>query len=102
MTHRELLWKRALNGDRDAVDELVQFAADQNDLGELRRLADYGSIDAIDVLVELAGEREDVDELRRLASLGNGDALDMLLELGADLDDAGSDAVPRALRPPTD
>jgi hypothetical protein len=47
MTDHELsdLRTRAANGDRDAVDELVQLAGDRGDMDELRRLADGGSSD---------------------------------------------------------
>ena len=50
------LRRRADNGDRDAVDELVQLAGELGDLDELRRLADNGSRDAADQLLELTGE----------------------------------------------
>jgi hypothetical protein len=75
------LQARATNGDRDAIDQLVELAGERGDLGELRRLADAGSRDAVDQLVELAGERGDLDELRRLADAGSRDAADVLLEL---------------------
>ena len=47
---------RADNGDRDAVDELVQLAGEHGDLAELRRLADSGNRDAVDELIQLAGD----------------------------------------------
>lgn len=78
------LWERAASGDSDAVDELVEQAADQQDLPVLRRLAAIGSSDAVDVLVELAGERGDVVELRRLAELGSSDAADVLAGIAVD------------------
>jgi hypothetical protein len=75
------LRERAAQGDRDAVDELVELAGERGDLEELRRLADAGSSDATDELVQLAGEREDLEELRRLAEAGSSDAADILEEL---------------------
>ena len=45
---------RAATGDHDAVDELVELAAERGDLEELRRLAAGGSTDAADVLTELS------------------------------------------------
>jgi hypothetical protein len=69
------------NGDRDAVDQLVELAGERGDMDELRRLDANGSTDAVDQLVELAGERGDMDELRRLANGGNRDAADVLTEL---------------------
>jgi hypothetical protein len=72
---------RAADGDRDAVDQLVELAGERGDMGELRRLADAGSTDAVDELVQLAGEREDTDELRRLAAAGSRDAADVLAEI---------------------
>ncbi len=76
----------AAAGDRDALDQLVELAADRADMAELRRLADAGSRDAVDELVQLAGERGDVEELRRLASMGFTDAADVLAELDEDVD----------------
>jgi hypothetical protein len=79
---------RAAEGDRDAVDQLVELAGERGDMEELRRLADDGSTDAADELVQLAGERGDMEELRRLANAGNRDAADMLAELAEEHDDA--------------
>ncbi|KAB1948778.1 hypothetical protein F8271_02085 [Micromonospora sp. ALFpr18c] len=45
--------ERAANGDRDAVDQLVELAAERADVGELRRLADSGNRDAADMLADL-------------------------------------------------
>src|SRR5262245_26837162 len=75
------LQARAAAGDRDAVDQLVELAAERGDMDELRRLAGLGVGDAADLLVELAAEREDLAELRRLADAGNRDAADVLAEL---------------------
>jgi hypothetical protein len=75
------LRQRAARGESDAVDELIERAAERGDLDELRRLADSGSRDAADQLVETAGETGDLDELRRLAARGNRDAADVLEEL---------------------
>ncbi|MET8121952.1 hypothetical protein [Micromonospora sp. NPDC005189] len=55
------LRERAANGDRDAIDQLVELAAERADVGELRRLADGGNRDAADVLAELT-EQEDEAE----------------------------------------
>ncbi|GIG55992.1 hypothetical protein Lfu02_03640 [Longispora fulva] len=76
-----LTWHRAATGDGDAIDLLVERAAEHGDAAELRRLAGAGSGDAAAQLVELAWERDDVTELRRLAATGNGDAADILTEL---------------------
>jgi hypothetical protein len=91
MTDHELLdlRTRAANGDRDAVDELVQLAGERGDMDELRRLADGGSYDAVDELVQLAGERGEMDELRRLADTGSRDAAAVLAELTGESDDDG-------------
>ena len=64
MTDHELLdlRARAANGDRDAVDQLVELAGERGDTDELRRLAEGGSRDAADVLTELADERDDDGE----------------------------------------
>jgi hypothetical protein len=51
------LRKRTANGDKDAVDQLVELAGERGDFDELRRLADGGSTDAADVLAELTEER---------------------------------------------
>jgi uncharacterized protein YndB with AHSA1/START domain len=80
---------RAADGDRDAVDQLVELAGERGDMDELRRLADAGSRDAADQLVELAAERLDINELRRLADRGNSDAADVLAELADEQDDTG-------------
>ncbi len=55
MTDSELqdLRRRAGSGDRDAVDELVELAAERGDLDELRRLADGGNATAAEQLAEL-------------------------------------------------
>jgi hypothetical protein len=58
------LREAAADGDRDAADQLVEFAEERRDLDELRRLADSGNDDAVGILVELAGDREDFEELR--------------------------------------
>ena len=50
---------RAANGDKDAVDQLVELAGERGDLDELRRLAGNGSRDAADVLAELAEDQDD-------------------------------------------
>jgi hypothetical protein len=88
------LREAAAEGDRDAVDQLVELAGERGDVEELRRLADSGHDDAVAVLVELAGEREDVPELRRLAAAGSSDARDVLVELLGD--DGGGRVVERA------
>ncbi len=64
MTDHELLdlRARAANGDRDAVDQLVELAGERGDIAELRRLADSGNRDAADVLTELAEEQDDDGE----------------------------------------
>ena len=54
----------------------------ETDLSELRARAANGDRDAVDELIELAGERGDMDELRRLADNGSRDAADQLAELG--------------------
>lgn len=61
MTDQELtsLRARAAQGDRDAVDQLVELAGERGDMAELRRLADAGSTDAADVLAELTDEQDD-------------------------------------------
>jgi hypothetical protein len=73
----EALRQRAARGGSDAVDKLIQRAAERGDLHELRQLADSGSHQ----LVETAGETGDLDELRRLAAGGNRDAAEVLEEL---------------------
>jgi hypothetical protein len=75
------LLDKAARGDRDALDQLVEQAADRADMTQLRLLADSGSKDALDELVQLAGERGDRHELERLASEGSGDAQDLLDEM---------------------
>ncbi|WP_405975824.1 hypothetical protein OG496_50790 [Streptomyces sp. NBC_00988] len=89
MTDSELaaLRGRAESGDTDAVDELVQLAAELGDLKELRRLAEGGSSDAVDELIQLAAEQGDLAELRRLADAGNPTATDQLVETATELDD---------------
>ena len=75
------LREQAAQGSRDALDQLVELAAERGDRDELRRLADAGSTDALDELIELAVEREDLDELRRLADAGSVTAREVLDEL---------------------
>ena len=75
------LREQAAQGSQDALDQLVELAAERGDLDELRRLADGGSTDALDQLIELAVEREDLDELRRLADAGSVTAREVLEEL---------------------
>ena len=58
-----ILRARADNGDRDAVDELIELAGGLGDVDELRRLADQGNATAADQLIELAAERGDLDVL---------------------------------------
>jgi hypothetical protein len=58
------LRERAADGDRDAVGQLIELAAEREDFYELRRLADSGSNDAADQLVELASEKGALNELR--------------------------------------
>jgi hypothetical protein len=48
-----ILRQRAESGDEEAVDELVELAAEQGELGELRRLAHEGNTTAAEVLSEL-------------------------------------------------
>src|SRR4051795_1796302 len=76
MTDPELsdLRARAADGDRDAVDQLVELAGERGDMEDLRRLADAGSSDAMDELVQLAGERGDTAQLRRPSDARNPDA----------------------------
>lgn len=83
MTDSDLshLRERAADGDRDAVGQLIELAAEREDFDELHRLADSGSKDAADQLVELASDKGALDELRRLAAGGNSDAADVLAEL---------------------
>ena len=77
-----VLREQAARGSRDAIDQLVELAAERGDLDELRRLADGGSMDALDLLIESAEEREDLDELRRLAeNAGSATAREVLDEL---------------------
>ncbi|MCX4641620.1 MULTISPECIES: hypothetical protein [unclassified Streptomyces] len=64
MTDSDLsvLRERAEKGDEDAVDELIELAAELGDMGELRRLSDGGNATAADQLIEMAGERGDAGE----------------------------------------
>lgn len=78
------LTERARLGDRDAMDQLVELAADAGDMDRLRQLAELGSSDAVDELVQRAGELGDLAELRRLADAGSSDARDVLEELTDD------------------
>ena len=48
-----VLRERAENGDKDAVDQLIELATEQGNLDELRRLADQGNTTASEVLREL-------------------------------------------------
>src|SRR5690348_8507636 len=75
------LREAAADGDRHAVDQLVEFAEERGDLDELGRLAESGNDDPVGILVVLAGERADFEELRRLAAAGSSDARDVLAEL---------------------
>ena len=75
------LRQRAVDGDHDAVDQLIELAGERGDLAELRRLSDQGYSDATDELVQAAGEVGELDELRRLAALGNTTAAEQLSEL---------------------
>ena len=57
MTDSELMaLRRRAEGDRDAVDELIELASERGDLDELRRLADSGNTTAAAQLAELAAE----------------------------------------------
>jgi hypothetical protein len=58
MTDCELtaLRRRVADGDRDAVDELIELASERGDLDELRRLADGGNATAAAQLADLAAE----------------------------------------------
>jgi hypothetical protein len=58
MTDCELtaLRRRVADGDRDAVDELIELASEREDLDELRRLADGRNAAAAAQLGELAAE----------------------------------------------
>jgi len=47
------LRERADGGDKDAVDQLIELAGEEGNLGELRRLADQGNTTAAEVLAEL-------------------------------------------------
>ncbi len=82
--HYARLRERAVKGDRNAVDELIELAGERGDVAELRRLSDLGWTTATDELVQLAGELGDLAELRRLAEEGNRDAADLLQEYTAD------------------
>jgi hypothetical protein len=66
------LRSRAVAGDQDAADELVELLAESGDLDELRQVAARGNTTATDLLIELAVEREDLNELRVLAHAGAG------------------------------
>jgi 2-haloacid dehalogenase len=79
-----ILRDRAARGDRDAIDQLVESAAERGDLDELRRLAAAGSQDATDQLIETAAELGELQELRRLAATGNRNARETLEELEAE------------------
>ena len=68
-------------GNTTASDQLIELAAEQGNLDELRRLADQGNTTASDQLIELAGEQGNLDELRRLADQGNTTASEVLGEL---------------------
>ena len=48
---RSVLWEFAESGHSDAVDQLVELAAERGDMVELRRLADLGHSDAVDQLM---------------------------------------------------
>jgi hypothetical protein len=74
----------AENGDRDAVDQLIELAGERGDLDELRRFADQGNTTASDQLIELASEQGNLEELRRLADQGNTTASDQLIELASE------------------
>jgi hypothetical protein len=76
-----VLRERADGGDEDAVEQLIELAAEQGNLEELRRLADQGNTTASDQLIELAAEQGNLEELRRLADQGNTTAGEMLAEL---------------------
>ena len=58
MTDSDLsvLRERAENGDRAAVDQLIELATEHGDMDELRRLADKGNTTAADQLMELTGD----------------------------------------------
>ena len=73
-----VLRERAARGDRDAIDQLVELAAERGDIAELRGLAATGNQDATDQLIETAAE------LIELAAAGNRNAREMLEELEAD------------------
>ncbi|MBS1891472.1 MAG: alpha/beta fold hydrolase [Actinobacteria bacterium] len=75
------LRRAVTDGDKDALDELVEHSSELGDLVELRRLAASGSDDAVGLLVEFAIEREDIEELRRLSGEGSRDAAAALIEL---------------------
>ena len=47
------LREQAAHGNRDALDQLIELAAERGDRDELRRLADGGSVTAREVLDEL-------------------------------------------------
>ena len=77
------LRKRAGQGEKDAVGQLVELAGERGDFVEPRRLADEGSSDAAGGLVEVAGERGDGNSaevytlgglLRPSKHLGRGDS----------------------------
>jgi hypothetical protein len=58
MTEPELsaLRQRAVDGEHDAADQLIESAGERGDLAELRRLSDLGNATATDQLRELAWE----------------------------------------------
>jgi hypothetical protein len=58
MTESDLsvLRERAENGDKTAVDELIELATEQGDMAELGRLADNGNTTAAEQLMELTAE----------------------------------------------
>ncbi len=60
--------------DREMTDD---------ELPALRDRAARGEADAVDQLIELAAERGDLDELRRIAKTGNATAADQFVDLVA-------------------
>jgi len=56
----------------------------QSNLSDLRERAESGDDEAIDELIELAAEQGDMDELRRLADMGNTTAAEQYMELTAE------------------
>ena len=59
MTDPEMavLRARVESGDGDAVDQLIESAAEHGDLATLERLANQGNVTAAEVLDELTAER---------------------------------------------